>query len=123
MLSGIEILNVIVETSYHFGWSPLGFAFLAAGIVFIAACIFAVMDWEGEVATVLGIIGGILLVISFILFGVANKVDTYSYEVKVEDTVQMNEFLERYEVLEQRDKIYVIQERDEEASHINRAEE
>ena len=37
--------------------------------------------------------------------------DYTKYEVILDDSVSMNEFMEKYEVLEQRDKIYVIKEK------------
>ncbi|MBR5503373.1 MAG: hypothetical protein IKV87_02855 [Methanobrevibacter sp.] len=42
------------------------------------------------------------------------KVPCYtSYEVILEDSVSINEFLNRYEILDQRGQIYVIKEIDE----------
>lgn len=37
--------------------------------------------------------------------------DYVKYEVILDDSVSMNEFMEKYEVLEQRDKIYVVKEK------------
>ena len=37
--------------------------------------------------------------------------DYTKYEVILDDSVSMNEFMEKYKVLEQRDKIYVIKEK------------
>ena len=37
--------------------------------------------------------------------------DYTKYEVIFDDSVSINEFMERYEILEQRDKIYVIKEK------------
>lgn len=37
--------------------------------------------------------------------------DYTKYEVILDDSVSMNEFMEKYKVLEQRDKIYVVKEK------------
>lgn len=37
--------------------------------------------------------------------------DYTKYEVTLDDSVSMNKFMEKYEVLEQRDKIYVVKEK------------
>ena len=37
--------------------------------------------------------------------------DYVKYEVILDDSVSMNKFMEKYEVLEQRDKIYVVKEK------------
>lgn len=57
----------------------------------------------------------ILCSLSAIGFEIASQkfsVPAYvKYEVILDDSVSMNEFMEKYEVLEQRDKIYVIKEK------------
>ena len=54
--------------------------------------------------------------ISFALgIGIAIKTDEIidtEYEVIISDEVSMNEFNEKYEIVEQRGKIYTIKERD-----------
>ena len=37
--------------------------------------------------------------------------DYVKYEVILDDSVSMNKFMEKYEILEQRDKIYVVKEK------------
>ena len=37
--------------------------------------------------------------------------DYVKYEVIIDDSVSMNKFIEKYEILEQRDKIYVVKEK------------
>ena len=50
------------------------------------------------------------------LFGNACDVSTTyetQYKVTISDEVLMNEFLERYEIVDQEGKIYTVRERDE----------
>lgn len=65
----------------------------------------------------IGVTGLIILIIAFILFFVcipidaATQVPDYNtYEVILDDSVSMNEFMSTYEVLEQRGQIYVVKE-------------
>lgn len=41
-----------------------------------------------------------------------NSVQYYQYQVVVSDKVEFNEFMEKYEILEQNGDIFTIQERD-----------
>ena len=122
MMQGVEILNVIVDTGCGFGWSPVGFVLLALAAVPAMLLFIAWTDDETEITIAASIATVVLLFISLVFFGTAREINTYSYEVRVDDSVQMNEFLQLYNILDHRDKIYVIQECDEEATHTNRLE-
>ena len=68
----------------------------------------------------IGVTGGISLITAFILFIIcipidaATQVPDYNiYEVILDDSVSMNEFMSTYEVLEQRGQIYVVKEIEE----------
>ena len=65
---------------------------------------------------------GIICALLFLLCGLSaigfeiaaqkfSVLDYVKYEVILDDSVSMNEFMEKYEVLEQRDKIYVVKEK------------
>ena len=60
----------------------------------------------------------LLVVIAFtvvaILGGIPNKnnVDYIEYKVTIDDSVSMNEFLYKYEILDQEGKIYTVKERE-----------
>ena len=73
------------------------------------------MVWDGEIIP--AIISSVLS--TAIVLGIAGYInkdatDTVRYEVTISEEVNLTEFIERYEIIEQRGDIYVIEERAEE---------
>ena len=105
-MEGITILNSEVLMVPH--WGPSVVTIL--GLVGIFLSFFMdVLDFDFDVVKTLIISASITLIgaISLFIF----KVPYYtSYEVILEDSVSMNEFLSKYEILDQRGQIYVIKE-------------
>ena len=116
MIDGVTILatNIVTTTNPILNIilialgviAGLGFLFLLLGI--ILNCL--------RMCT----IGGISLIAAFIFFIIcipidfATQVPDYNtYEVILDDSVSMNEFMNTYEVLEQRGQIYVVKEIEE----------
>ena len=108
-MEGITILNSEVLMVPHWGLSVV----IILGLVGIFLSFFMdVLDFDFDVVKMLIISASIALIgaISLFIF----KVPYYtSYEVILEDSVSINEFLNRYEILDQRGQIYVIKEIDE----------
>ncbi len=53
--------------------------------------------------------------LSLIIFGKTdnkNDIDYIKYKVTIEDSVSMNDFLDKYEILDQEGKIYTVKERE-----------
>ena len=113
MIDGVTVLaSEVVTTScaimnimfYIFlGLLALGFVLLLIGFI---------VDGLGIVQT-----GAIMMGCSFVLFLISLPIDAITqipdytkYEVILDDSVLMNEFMNTYEVLEQRGQIYVIKE-------------
>lgn len=114
-MAGVEILNS--EIIYN-PFIPTGFAIVGVilGICFLI--IFGLTSYCDTpiLTTIFGIIGFVLFIIS--LFGgcVKNKnnIDYIEYKVTIEDSVSMNEFLDKYEILETEGKIYIVKEKSNE---------
>ena len=113
MIDGVTVLtNEIVMTSCE-GMSILGYIFVGMlALGFILLLIGMVADSLGSVQT-----GVIMLACSFILFLICIPIDAMTqvpdytkYEVIIDDSVSMSEFMNTYEVLEQRGQIYVVKE-------------
>ena len=116
MMSGVNILATeIVEVAhpiFHImGWIAVPMIFI--GIIFTIIGI--ALDYEG-----CGLTGLMMIILSFIIAitsaiaGQYITVPSYQkYEVILEDSVSMNEFMNKYEVLEQRGQIYVVKEIEE----------
>ena len=111
-MNGVEILSS--ETIYNTilpEWCiALGF-FL--GAAFIMATIFTFLDGHN----ILGCICLVAMIASIIvacLGGSKSKTDIsyIEYKVTIDDSVSMNEFLDKYEILDQEGKIYTVKERE-----------
>lgn len=107
-MAGVEILNQIevVETQIGIG---LGWVFLIGVAIF--ALIFVISGFD-ELGAIAGAIVGVCIAIVMVL-ATAEGVPTgeYQYEVIVEDNVNLQEFYDHYDIIEQRGKIFVVEER------------
>ena len=110
-MNGVEILSS--ETIYNTilpEWCiALGFVL---GVAFIVATIFTFLDGYN----ILGCIGLVLTIASIVvacLGGTQSKTDIshIEYKVTIDDSVSMNEFLGKYEILDQEGKIYTVKEK------------
>lgn len=111
---GVEILAMEeVVASYEFSWI-IYFGVLI--VVSIITC--ATFYFNLKYPTVQDVLAGLIVGIVFgALIGLlpAARCIPYEYEthykVTISDEVSMNDFLERYEILDQEGKIYTIRER------------
>jgi hypothetical protein len=119
-MNGVEILNVTEHAIMEPAWSwSICFGLFVGIFCFgvLVGFIQGVMDYE--IST--GIIAG--LIIGFICALIASPPLTaaiaekevgieYHYKVTIDDSVSMNEFLDKYEILGQEGKIYTVKERE-----------
>ena len=116
-MDGVTILNQYeVVSATRFSWPCFWIAFVVIAI-FVAIVAFAAVSRDHDWKTAL-IICAIAIPIAAGSFGaLSGKVISPEpveyetrYEVSVDDTVSMQEFYEKYEVIEQRGKIFVVRE-------------
>ena len=116
MIDGVTVLaSEVVMTSCAF-INIMSYIFLGLLVLgFILLLIGLVADSLGIVQTSVIMIG-----CSFVLFLISLPIDAATqipdytkYEVILDDSVSMNEFMNTYEVLEQRGQIYVVKEIEE----------
>lgn len=112
-MTGVEILNQIpvteTEMTISLGWLLV----IAIAIFAFIVGIFAVFDSDDlDLGFILGGIMAIGVVMVILIFS-AKEVPTgeYRYEVIVEDTVNLQEFYDYYDVVERRGEIFVVEER------------
>ena len=117
-MTGIEILaSQEVATAFTFNW--LAFWIAAAicmGVCMAIGAVAAVADADITAFVVFVIIGAIAVLIFGPIAGYAEHIPTEyetQYKVTISDEVQMNDFLERYEIIDQEGKIYTVRERNE----------
>ena len=117
-MNGVEILseNVVYITNYS-GWIIPVFTIIGL-VVGIVLCILDSREWGFEpiwifaigAFTIACLLFGLLLTI--ITATESDTIDHIEYKVTIDDTVSMNEFLDKYEILDQEGKIYTIRERE-----------
>ncbi len=113
-MNGVEILHeyAVCTTQTWVSWIVI--------LAFIGGIIFFIGMHHSETNTA-GLINGIGFIICFITFLALGMIDDtnylkeYSYteyKVTIDDSVSMNEFLDKYEILDQEGKIYIVKERE-----------
>lgn len=113
-MNGIEILateKVVSETAFN--WT--GF-WITGIIIFLIFVILEFLSGEIEAAWGIFVVGIILATTLGYTYGKATeKPIAYKnqYKVTISDEVSMNEFHERYEIINQEGKIYTVEERED----------
>jgi hypothetical protein len=116
MIDGVTILATETVEVMHPTLEVIGW--LAIPLVFIGLIVFVVgysLDSMECGLTGLGIVAfSFIMAITSAVVGSYITVPSYNtYEVILDDSVSMNEFMNTYEVLEQRGQIYVVKEIEE----------
>jgi hypothetical protein len=114
-MSGVEILATQeVITSFGFAWNIFWFIFAAVTIIFtfvIGTKSHGYYGWRGWVA---GFVASIIIGVALGICA-AHEQQPLGYEkhykVVVSDSVTVNEFHNKYEVLDKDGEIYVVRER------------
>ena len=117
-MDGIEILSVIEKPVLLFNEGAFGSTFFITVIIFLFIAIYLSIT-ENEwfclpLFSVTGVLAGVLLgLVAGILFvQKTDEVET-TYKVIVSEEVPLNEFLDKYEIIDQEGKIYTVKERGE----------
>ena len=110
-MTGVEILSS--ETIYN---TILPEYFIAIGLVLCLAFVIAMTACFANDYIIAGLICIALAFGSAILGGLGGtssktKVNHIEYKVTIDDSVSMNEFLDKYEILDQEGKIYTVKEK------------
>ncbi len=117
-MTGVEILsqNIVYVKGYH---SWLITMFVCVGL--IIGLIMCVVDWCQYGFSCDTLAMSVLIVILCAVLGVfaagicrynTDEVDHIEYKVTIDDSVSMNDFLSKYEIIDQEDKIFTVKERE-----------
>ena len=117
-MDGIEILSVIEEPVLLFNEGAFGSTFFITLIIFLFIAIYLSIT-ENEwlyfpLFSAAGVLAGALLglVAGGICCTESDEVEI-SYKVTVSEEVSLNDFMEKYEIIDQEGKIYTVRERGE----------
>ena len=91
----------------------LGFClFLGLGLLALICCLIHLAFYERAKgpAIALCVMAVVALVLSGFIIGEMKEPAVTHYQVIIDDSVPMNEFFERYEVIKQEGKIYTVKE-------------
>ena len=117
-MNGVEILSSQpIYQIEHLWW----FILLGAGLGFLISLIGAIIDgvslgfkWGHTILVLVGTAVGCFmgLVPAVAVEIKTDTIDYIEYKVTVDDSVLINEFLDKYEILDQEGKIYTVKERE-----------
>lgn len=116
-MTGVEILAMEeIAVSFDFNWLAFWIVFgIIFGLFSTIGIVVGIETYDLSCAAVCITFGVILSLILGGLsgdeFGTPTEYET-RYKVTISDEVSMNDFLERYEILDQEGKIYTVRERD-----------
>jgi hypothetical protein len=117
-MSGVEILATEEVAIAWANWNWKGFL-LTVGLCFLVAIVAGILagasdDWGLGVTVflVVFIAGGALFgILIGCITGGPIEYET-QYKVVIDDSVSMNDFIEKYEIIDQEGKIYTVREKD-----------
>ena len=113
-MNGVEILSstTIYNTFIPEWWAGVGFlALIVGGLICVILCCYTKYPASGVICLVLAAcLWCSLLYCAF--SDNKNDINHIEYKVTIDDSVSMNEFLDKYEILDQEGKIYTVKERE-----------
>ena len=117
-MNGVEILSseqVASEFAFNWIWFWIGFGIIFGMCMFLGIWHVATGEcewWLILVCTFLGIIGGAMCGCVIGDVGATPTAYETHYKVTIDDSVSMNDFLDKYEIIDQEGKIYTVKEKD-----------
>ena len=118
-MNGVEILtsNEVAVAYEKFNWSNFWIAIgLIAAIAIVAGIITGVCSYDCVIGIMVSIVVFIVftVIIGMLVGGLTVEPIEYEtqYKVTIDDSVSMNEFLDKYEIIDQDGKIYTVRERE-----------
>jgi hypothetical protein len=116
-MTGVEILST-TEVITDFVWNYWLAGFIYIGVIIVCGlagylCSDRLDKFENTIiGCVVGAIIGLLIYILSAAITAKPAAYKMEYKVTISDEVSMNEFLDKYEIIEQEGKIYTVRERD-----------
>lgn len=111
-MTGITILNTITETT----WADItGIIFIACMAIGLLASLIALLSVEDYFKATPYIISfSVFCFIVALIIGIFGPKREYTtYQVLIDDNVSMNEFYDKYEIINKQGEIYLIKEKND----------
>ena len=110
----MEILNQSPIMEMDPLYQSLAIKLLVAMIIGFFATVFCVCCGGDTSVIITGCFTALCVVVllAVVVFSPEVPTDRNKYEVKLDETIDINEFYDKYEVIERRDKIWVIEDRE-----------
>lgn len=119
-MNGVTILNsmeVVAETAHS--WNTrctVSFCITVAGLLLLLVILRISGNWREEVFNVLSLICGAMFVFGLVFTIMFYKIEypiayKTQYQVTADDSVSLNEFLEKYDIISIEGKIYTVEEK------------
>lgn len=111
-MTGIEILSVetIDDSAFLIFLGIFSMCIMALTLGFVVS---ALLEREYGIAIVFTLLAIVALVLATSAFVEASEAPRTYYKVTIDDSVSMNEFMKKYEIIQTDGKIYTIIEKDE----------
>ena len=112
-MPGVDILlTEQIVSEYAYSWSSFWIAFSVVLGVFIIICVIIAINYDDWTAILCFMLPGLLISILYgFMFGDINKVPIEyktQYKILISDEVLINDFLSKYEIVDQEGKIYTV---------------
>lgn len=114
-MNGIDILNQVeITTAAYPLWVGAGLFCISLVAIIYGVYLIILDNGFKRVFGIVGcVIGGVAFYIGIITSCMTSKTGKYQYEVTIDESVSMTEFYEKYDVVEQRGSIWVIEEKED----------
>ena len=115
-MTGIEVLSTSeIVSKYAYNRPTICIAFGVTFCIFLTIGIAMSVEMYDWTYLFLGIFSGIIIgfCVAGLIWSITSTPEEYEtrYKIAISDEVLMNEFFEKYELLEQEGKIYTVRER------------
>ena len=112
-MEGVTILNTIEVMGSTWGFSIVGLIVAILTLFVLIGTILSITKDGGSEIFLSSLVVAIGIFISLMCFGTANEYfDYYKYQVIIDDSVSLIEFMEKYEILDQEGLIYIVREKE-----------
>lgn len=113
LIEGIELINKVEIMGENPKIKFIGYIVFAMMLVFLAIGLF-LFDFDNKSRRICFGICILLAIVKILIFQMNNKFPTgeYYYEVILDDTVNLKEFYQKYEVIEIKGDLYTIKEKE-----------